>query len=284
MRFEDSAPPSAPYRLIVAVDYDPGLAYVPSNKVSDDIVIITKWPNSRGNAWKTPSTISYASENPKLDRNHWGFEVTRTHKQYSWTKLLLDCEIDLTQHDDPLLAAMYGSGFLRLPEGKSARAVVKDYLQELYQFLVQSIEKDIGREVLNTMPMECWITIPAIWSDRAQADTRAAALEAGFGSRKSDKVNVIPEPEAGALYALKPYLGERAVNPIKAGEHFLICDCGGGTVDIVTYEVLQVTPCLSHKEKCRGNGKYYWHCVCVSHRLMMLQEQNVALRLWTDDS
>jgi molecular chaperone DnaK (HSP70) len=141
---------------------------------------------------------------------------------------------------------MYGSGFLRLPEGKSARAVVKDYLQELYQFLVQSIEKDIGREVLNTMPMECWITIPAIWSDRAQADTRAAALEAGFGSRKSDKVNVIPEPEAGALYALKPYLGERAVNPIKvsnyrspfdsltaddqAGEHFLICDCGGGTV------------------------------------------------------
>lgn len=186
-----------------------------SNKSSDDIVIVSKWPNHTGSAWKAPSTIAYSKENPKLDRNHFGFEVGRSHKHYVWTKLLLDGETDLARHDDPLLSQMYGSGFLKLPRNKSAKDVVQDYLRELYLFTMGTLERELTARVVKTMPMECWITMPAIWSDRAQADTRAAAIAAGFGSRSFDRVNMISEPEAAALYALKPHLGPKAIDPVQ---------------------------------------------------------------------
>lgn len=57
--------------------------------------------------------------------------------------------------------------------------------------------------------------MPAIWSDRAQQETREAALRAGFGKRQFDSVSMISEPEAAALYALKPYLGSAALDPLK---------------------------------------------------------------------
>lgn len=214
--------------------------------------MVSRWPNHRDNCWKAPTNIAYSHENPRLDRNHWGFEVTRGLKQYVWTKLLLDQNTDLTQYDDPLLAQMYGSGFLTLPPGKTAKDVATDYLKELYQYLMQHLEKELSAGVVRAMPMECWITMPAIWSDSAQAATRAAALAAGFGSRPGDRVNMIAEPEAAALYALKPYLGPRCLDPLKVGtrlyavqtvltqliqpgECVLICDCGGGTVVSILY-------------------------------------------------
>lgn len=64
--------------------------------------------------------------------------------------------------------------------------------------------------------------MPAIWSNRAKADTRAAALGAGFGSRPHDEVHMITKPEAAALYALKLYLGRKAIDPLKVciSDHF----------------------------------------------------------------
>ncbi|EHY53392.1 hypothetical protein HRR83_003599 [Exophiala dermatitidis] len=249
-------PPDGTYKIIVGIDYGTtysGISFVTTNKSSDEIVIVSKWPGLTGSAWKTPSVIAYSSENPKIDRNYWGYEVNRNHRQYVWTKLLLDSDIDLAKHDDPLLKQMYGAGFLELPPNKSAKDVVHDFLRELYLFTVATLEKELSPTVFNAMPMDCWITMPAIWSDRAQAATRAAALGAGFGSRKDDQVHMITEPEAAALYALKPYLGSNAIDPLRSGEHILVCDCGGGTVDLVTYEVLATEP-LAHKEKCRGAG------------------------------
>ncbi|OCT47560.1 Hsp70 family protein [Cladophialophora carrionii] len=248
------------HRIIVGVDYGTtysGLSFVTSNNTWEDIVIVSAWPGQRDKAWKTPTTIAYANENTKasLTRNQWGFEVTRSLKQYVWTKLLLDKEVDTAQYDDPLLQQMYGSGFLRLPPGKSAKEVAQDYLSELYQYLMLRLEQELGSAALvQAMPMECWITMPAIWGNKAQRDTKEAALAAGFGSRPGDKVNMITEPEAAALYALKPYLVPTALDPLKPGECVLICDCGGGTVDLVTYEILQTTPSLKLSEKCRGTG------------------------------
>lgn len=136
-----------------------GVSWVTTNKTSDDIVIVTRWPNHRDQAWKTPSTIAYASENPKIQRNHWGFEVTRGHKQYAWTKLLLDKSVDLTEHDDPLLRKMYGAeGFLGLPAGKTAKEVVQDYLAEVYKHTMSVLERELSAEVLATLPMECWVS------------------------------------------------------------------------------------------------------------------------------
>ncbi|KAL2404054.1 hypothetical protein ABEF95_005446 [Exophiala dermatitidis] len=229
------------YKIIVGIDYGTtysGISFVTTNKSSDEIVIVSKWPSLTGSAWKAPSVIAYSSENPKINRNHWGFEGSRTHKQYVWTKLLVDSGNDLAKHDDPLLEQMYGPGFLRLPPNKSAKDVVQEFLSELYLFTVSTLEKELSLGVFNAMPMECWITMPAIWSDRAQAATRAAAFGAGFGSKDQDKIHIITEPEAAALYALEPHLGSKAIDPLK---------------DLVTSEVLATKP-FAHKEKCRGTG------------------------------
>lgn len=83
--------------------------------------------------------------------------------------------------------------------------------------------------------------MPAIWSDRARQDTRDAALRAGFGSRDLDSVIMISEPEAAALCALKAHLGDQADDPLKKGEHVLICDCGGGTVvSVLSFDLTDI--------------------------------------------
>lgn len=40
-------------------------------------------------------------------------------------------------------------------------------------------------------------------------------------------------------------------------ENILICDCGGGTVDITTYVITQVSPCLTFDELHIGAGNIF---------------------------
>jgi molecular chaperone DnaK (HSP70) len=69
----------------------------------------------------------------------------------------------------------------------------------------------------NNTPMECWITLPAIWSDEAKDATLQAAKRAGFGNRPGDDVFTIAEPEAAAIATLKKYSGSSSdvFNPVK---------------------------------------------------------------------
>lgn len=192
------------------------MSYVPSNKGSgDDVVVISKWPNHAYNTWKSPSSIAYASENPRISANTWGFEVSRGLKQYVWTKLLLERGVDATQFDDPLLSEMYGSGFLALPNGKSAKDVAEDYLRELYNYTIQVLQKELSPEVFRSTPMDCYVTMPAGWSHKAEKDISEAALSAGFGKRIGDTIHMIREPEAAALTALEPHLSRNSIDPVK---------------------------------------------------------------------
>ena len=87
-----------------------------------------------------------------------------------------------------------------------------------------------------------------MWSDKAQAKTRACAESAGMGAGAT--LHIISEPEAAALYALN------ALDPhgIKIGETFMICDAGGGTVDLITYKVVGLKPTLKLAEASPGSG------------------------------
>ena len=82
----------------------------------------------------------------------------------------------------------------------------------------------------------------------AQAKTRACAEAAGMG--KGTALHIISEPEAAALYALD------AMNPhnLKVGNTFVLCDAGGGTVDLVTYTVSALKPILKLSEATPGTG------------------------------
>ncbi|GME37476.1 hsp70 family protein [Neofusicoccum parvum] len=245
-------------KFIVGLDYGTtfsGISYVTSNESSiDKVEVINQWPGISDTVSKVPTRIAYAAENKNINIDKWGFAVTSSMESYLWTKLLLDRTATTTELDDPALKDLFGKGMMKLPHDKTAKQVCTDYLNGLYNYLVSTLCKRFGSEIYAVTPVECWITIPAIWSDAAKDATRSAAISAGFGSRPFDKVNLITEPEAAALAALKPHLDSETIDPILPGEDILVCDCGGGTVDITTYTILETTPSLRFQELCVGVG------------------------------
>ncbi|KAK2834840.1 hypothetical protein FQN49_006865 [Arthroderma sp. PD_2] len=259
MKEDGGIDPGSRHKIIVGVDYGTtfsGVSWAESTKTRlEDINVINTWPGHRDSTWKVPSRIAYASENKnKITTDQWGFQVSPNLMCYSWTKLLLDKSAQLTGYDDPSLKDLFGSGLMSLPKGKSAQYVIEDYFRELYMYLIHQLEKKMGSGVFNVTPMEIYLTMPAIWSDQAQLATQKAAEAAGFGSRPYDSIFMIKEPEAAALSAIKPHLGPDAIDPVQPGEGILICDCGGGTVDITTYIVLKSEPKLEFEELCVGIG------------------------------
>lgn len=184
--------------------------------------MIDKWPNCGPFEPKAPTRIAYANENRgKITEDRWGFNATLGLESYSWTKLLLGKEASRSSYDDPKLQAQLDSGLIRLPPNKSASDVCRDYLTGLYEYTVERIKKHIESDVFEASPVECWVTVPAIWSPKAQLATEKAAREAGFGSRPGDSVRVIPEPQAAALAALKPYTRPGAFDAIQVS----LCKC-----------------------------------------------------------
>jgi molecular chaperone DnaK (HSP70) len=185
-----------------------GVSYVPSSGTVRDIIVIQEWPGpSRITelVWKTPSRIAYATdvENEAIlgGQNAIGYQVTAKMKSYTWFKLLLD-RTQATKFDDPGLTTSEGLGVLRIPTDNTVRGVVSDYLREVYQHTMKYLENKMSHEVLDVTNIEFWFTVPAIWSDAARADTMDAARLAGFGSRRGDNINLIPEPEAAAISTL----------------------------------------------------------------------------------
>jgi hypothetical protein len=181
----------------------------------EEIDIINDWPEHSGTVWKVPTKIAYAHENTgEIDVDEWGYSVPSGTKSYTWTKLLLDRDAEGSVHDDPALNDLFGAGLMRLPSDRSAKDVCRDYLKGLNAYVTQVIERRVTPEMLEISPIECWITVPAIWSDKARAATVEAAKSAGFAARPQDNVYVIPEPQAAALAALKPYLLPGAFDPL----------------------------------------------------------------------
>jgi hypothetical protein len=63
-------------------------------------------------------------------------------------------------------------------------------------------------------------------------------------------VQLVKEPEAAALYTLR-HMGNKG---LQVGDAFVLCDAGGGTVDLISYEIMQLNP-LQVKELVSPSGK-----------------------------
>ncbi|RMZ92108.1 hypothetical protein DV736_g674, partial [Chaetothyriales sp. CBS 134916] len=137
-----------------------------------------------------------------------------------------------------------------LPPGKSEIDVAADYLFKLRQAMRVQLQKTLG-EVFNREErnIRYFLTVPAIWNDAGKAATRAAAIQAGFIRDENDnRLTLITEPEAAAMFCSKTGL----LN-LKIHDAVLIVDCGGGTVDLIAYEVEEETP-FTVAECTAGSG------------------------------
>ena len=123
-----------------------------------------------------------------------------------------------------------------------------DYLTALRKHAEQVLRYKVPESALRGTPIQYIITVPAVWSDLAQEKTRKCAEKAGMGDAAG--LQIVSEPEAAAIYALD------AMDPhhIQIGDTFVLCDAGGGTVDLITYTVVQLKPNLKLTEASPGTG------------------------------
>ncbi|KAK9474219.1 uncharacterized protein V1510DRAFT_306418 [Dipodascopsis tothii] len=239
--------------LIVGIDFGTtftgvSFAWAVGNDVKKDY--ITEWPGV-GNVTQTkiPSVIYYDQHNQVVG---WGQDTENalTISGYpkpgvirvEWFKLYL-------QRNYKVYADL--STKRVLPPGKSEIDVTADFLGEVRKAMRVELEKKLGgifrREEEN---IRYFLTVPAIWTDAGKNATRRAAVQAGFIKDINDRrLTLITEPEAAAIFCAR-----EDANKVHAGEAFLVVDCGGGTVDLIAYEVEDEDP-FTVRECTTGTGE-----------------------------
>ena len=176
------------------------------------------------------------------DRVLWGFQIPQGSPRYSWFKL--DLERDkriqlfslLREYPDPRA----------LPPTFDPVKTATDYLRLFREHVERQIKHALPAIALDMTPIFYCLTVPAIWNEHAKAKTMACAEAAGMGSN----VLMISEPEAAATFALD------CMNPhgLEVGSTFVLCDAGGGTVDLISYKILALRPVLKVREEAAGSG------------------------------
>jgi hypothetical protein len=180
-----------------------GLAYAYGTNDPDRIITLTEWPGENHETQeKTPTKISYATENPSTG-DRWGYQVQGTEISYAWFKLLLDPTIVPAEFDDPRLQKAISSRLLALPLGKTAKDVVTDYLGHVREYTMARFEETMLETALEQTPIRFVITVPATWSHQARQDTRECLIKSGFPRSEADEILVIDEPESAALSVIR---------------------------------------------------------------------------------
>ena len=133
---------------------------------------------------------------------------------------------------------------------KRPEDLVRDFLSQLGDHLQYILLEKLGAAVVNSIPFEFVITVPAIWSDLAKDKTRLACIQADGLPVSEKNIHLISEPEAAATYAI------HGLDPhgLKIGDTILVVDAGGGTVDLISYTIAQLKPVLEVKEATPGTG------------------------------
>ncbi|KAK5467274.1 hypothetical protein LTS15_000246 [Exophiala xenobiotica] len=240
--------------IVVAVDYGTtfsGVAWAQSARLTDaqpDIqTTIIQWPDTEGSlegatSDKVPTELAGHGRNRK-----WGFGIADDASRHQWFKLGLDP----TQESDVVsyLTLNYPDPKALPPSYDSSREAVvltTDYLRCLRRHTSKILRLRLGDGVVDTTLIRYIITVPAIWDDAAKARTQHCAQSAGMG----EDIRVISEPEAAVVHALD------ALDPhnLIPGDTFVLCDAGGGTVDLISYSVVSLNPKVQIREAVAGSG------------------------------
>ncbi|KAH8690900.1 hypothetical protein BGW36DRAFT_432676 [Talaromyces proteolyticus] len=237
--------------LIVGIDFGTvfssvAFAFVANNEVREDI--ITEWPGTGTLPKQEIPTVLYYDGHQNVVG--WGLDIVDAIgsigypkagvQKVEWFKqrLMLSGNAD-NDHIEPYL-----------PHGKSEIDVAADYFCKIRQVIHTHLQKTLGeafrREEKN---IHYYLTVPVVCSDAAKAATRAAATQAGLLSSENEtQLTFIEGPKATAMYYVKTGLFNW-----KLADAILIVDCGGGTVDLVAYEVTRENP-FALTECTTGSG------------------------------
>ena len=99
------------------------------------------------------------------------------------------------------------------------------YLRAVHSHVERLLRRNVLEAILRTTQREYVITVPAVWKETARDLTAKCAVNAGMGFL--DKLHIVSEPEAAAMYAITKFK-EMNRGELKVGDTFVVCDAGGG--------------------------------------------------------
>ncbi|KAF8420259.1 hypothetical protein EV426DRAFT_613029 [Tirmania nivea] len=255
--------------LIIAIDFGTTYSGVAWHNTSNKKThLIRDWPDQGISSVKVPSILRYDSKG----RCQWGHVLNPT-KRLEWFKLLLNEGVYTSS--TALLHRIETKGLngypesrstnlanlrttiMAIPEGKTPADLAADFLRSLYRYTLETIgdsyfpelKEQLGKE--GGVEIKCCLTVPAIWDDKAKNITKQAAIAAGMPEKHT---YLISEPEAAAVHCLTQL--EDVKGSLQVGHVYVIVDCGGGTVDLIPYEVTSIAP-LRVRECAIGTGGLY---------------------------
>ncbi|RAL16833.1 Hsp70 family protein [Aspergillus homomorphus CBS 101889] len=241
--------------VVVGVDFRDNLHIAWALMDSEDeIEVLSTWPGG-GNrtSVKVPSLIVYKNKVPS-----WGYQVGLYTEAFRGIKLLLD-EDQETKYPPSLASKKLPTKY-----GKDVVQVIADYLRLIVKYAEEALERRLGVPS-RVMDLRFVLTVPAVWSDKAKDGTLRAALKAGIAPQD---ISLVSEPEAAALYSL------RAIQPntIAKNDVFIVCDAGGGTVDLISYQIRNLEP-LVLTEAVKGEGRICGSRLLDQRFARMLEER-----------
>ncbi|KAI9312722.1 hypothetical protein BX666DRAFT_1985910 [Dichotomocladium elegans] len=233
------------FPVVIGIDFGTtfsGCAYAYIQ--NDEVVDVVRWPKQNNNVYpKTPTLNFYQGSSSQLTQ--WGnaarLEMQRPTarnsvllKQY---KLYLDENI---AKDLP-----------PLPNGLTIVDAIADYLRGFHEHVANELRKGFASNYSQHQYRYC-LTVPAMWSDKAKSTMREAAIKAGLIDEQDhrNRLLLISEPEAAALYCEK----KCDQFNLRHGDRFMICDAGGGTVDLIVFEIDERSG-RKLKECTKGHGQ-----------------------------
>ncbi|KAJ6482899.1 hypothetical protein C8R47DRAFT_576571 [Mycena vitilis] len=209
-------------KLVIAIDFGTtfsGVAY----------------GSSRIASGKIPTCLLYDEEGRIMA---WGLEAKNASampgtSRYEWFKLFLDPRALRDEAAlDPRLPL--------LPPGKTPTDLIMEFLSCLWEYVREQITRDIGA-IADLNSADVWVTVPAAWDGRGCALMREAAIEAGLVQSAypgdiawRDRLRIITEPEAAAVHCA--HLTD--LYKLHPSQNFIVCDAGGGTVDLAVYKII----------------------------------------------
>ncbi|KAF9170545.1 Heat shock 70 kDa protein 12A [Mortierella sp. AD011] len=214
------------YPIIVAIDF--GTTFSPKQNVQYA---------------KTPTLNLYQEVDGKYKMIEWGWKSKLQMETPAASKYVQLYKYK--PHLDENLALVPWDDKVSVPDA------ISDYLRALHEYVAEKILQEFGRSYSRKSFRYC-LTVPAMWSDKAKDVMRKATVRAGLisGDDHPDRLILVSEPEAAALYcekACKQYdLGH--------GDRFMICDAGGGTVDLIVYEISMTSQVRHLSEVTKGHG------------------------------
>ncbi|EPS39071.1 hypothetical protein H072_7151 [Dactylellina haptotyla CBS 200.50] len=227
-------------RLIVGIDFGTtysGFSWAVNSGLKT-VNLVTDWETS--NAYsatdeKVRTWISYTGTKPT------SFGNTAVGKPFRWFKVLLQPD-----HYSQGVRDVRDANVGLREFSKSLEEVISDYLGWLWLRGKEDIARKQGHDFESRFDLRVILTVPAAWKPIAKDRTLRAAKRAGL----PDDIHLVTEPEAAALATLSSKSDEAE---LQKGDVFVVCDAGGGTVDLISYEVLNPSP-LQIKECGVGEG------------------------------